>query len=158
MTATVIWMLTIALVFIAITIILIIWLVGPFGIVRILRVGHDQQKRFLALSFDKLPGLMSDTIWRQELYPLSRPKRIVDAVVDAQRTVEALARTLAPQLVMAERRISPEYLFLIEARRPRDHLAAMGRCVASNLRKQLLPVLCREYRGDPKLSWVKSPN
>jgi hypothetical protein len=123
---------------------------------RLFHARYGQRREFLKLTFDNFPKLIYETTWRQELVPLCRQKRIDGSLVDIEKTVNVLATTLAPQLVFTERRANPEYLFIIEARRPRDHLAAIGRRIASSLRQQMLPVLWHEYRADPKLSWAAS--
>jgi hypothetical protein len=118
---------------------------------QLTRLTRDERRGFLRLSFDNLPKIISCADWRPELQRLNQQRRVGPLIVDVERTVIAVATTLSPQLIFTQRRFKPNYLFIIEVRRPRDHLAAMARLIASSLSEQSVPTELREYRGDPGL-------
>jgi hypothetical protein len=116
------------------------------------RLTRKVRRESRELNFDSLPGLFPDVGWAQGRNLLIHRKRAGDIIVDEEATVIATAATLSYQVVTTNRLIGTEYLFLIERRKPEDHLASIARSIVVSLRNQSVPVIGFEYSGDPKLT------
>jgi hypothetical protein len=116
-----------------------------------------QRKDILSLDLSGLPGLFSEIAWRDVMHPLYARKQ-TGSIVDAKATAKHFASSLDPRLLRKTTLVEAKYIFLIERRRPRDHLAEMGWLTALNFRRALLPVTIRSFRADPNStqSWNRS--